>query len=157
MNLQAELENSNELIIRMENHINMLNTLLLPQEYVRKVNDPLLVETPNFYGLNVNGDSDSSDDDMLADYDAPPPSKQTELLLKSSQGETKLQSIGPKSSHIDHIDFMNCRQLINDAKRDTLVLKNQNEVLTKHSEININLLKQLSYMAAVSFCHKSGN
>lgn len=33
--LRAEIDNSQRLIIRMENHINMLNTLLIPHEYLK--------------------------------------------------------------------------------------------------------------------------
>lgn len=33
--LRSEIDNSQQLITRMENHINMLNTLLLPHEYLQ--------------------------------------------------------------------------------------------------------------------------
>ena len=40
--LRSEIENSKGLITRMENHINMLNTLLLPPEYLQSHQSQLL-------------------------------------------------------------------------------------------------------------------
>lgn len=59
--LRAELENSRELVVRMENHVNMLNTLLLPHEYIQRVSSQTVTNL---------SDSDSSYDDMLKDYGA---------------------------------------------------------------------------------------
>ena len=35
--IKAELEGAKDVVIRMENHINALNILLLPSEYVKRV------------------------------------------------------------------------------------------------------------------------
>ena len=47
--------------------------------------------------------------------------------------------------------------MINEQKRDNIILINKNEVLAKHNHINEILLKQLSHLAASSFSNKSGH
>ena len=144
--LQAEVENGQSLIIRMENHINSLNNLLLPHEFVQRIVEPEAFEMPNFYGSEFKHNSDSSDDDMMADYGS--------VSIPKPTNETKHKNnLDFKTSHID---FMNVQKLINEQKRDNIVLSNKNDVLAKHNHINEILLKQLSHLAASSFSNKSG-
>ena len=98
--LQAEVENSQSLIIRMENHINSLNKLLLPHEFVQRIVEPEALEMPNFYGSDFKHNSDSSDDDMMADYGSVSISKPA----NEPKGKINLDS---KTYHIDYINFMN--------------------------------------------------
>jgi len=135
--LHSEIQNSHSLLFRMENHINMLNTLLLPHDFVKVLVEPTGIQIQKFSSPEKNiSDSDSSSDDMLGDYGAI-------SVPKASNIESKYGIKGTKSMHIDHIDFMNCQKLINEAKRDSLIYKNQNELLTKENDINNVLLKQL--------------
>ena len=98
--LQAEVENSQSLIIRMENHINLLNKLLLPHEFVQRIVEPEAIEMPNFYGSDFKHNSDSSDDDMMADYGS--------VLISKPADEPKGKiNLDSKTSHIDYINFMN--------------------------------------------------
>ena len=98
--LKVEVENSQSLIIRMENHINSLNKLLLPHEFVQRIVEPEALEMPNFYGSNFKHNSNSSDDNMMADY-------RSVLILKPANEPKGKNNFDSKTSLIDYIDFMN--------------------------------------------------
>lgn len=71
------METSKDVIIRMENHINALNILLLPSDYIQRVSlsevTPIqlsIVKMNEEYDSEVGNDSDSSYDDMMKGFGA---------------------------------------------------------------------------------------
>jgi len=100
--LTAEVENSRDLIIQMENHINTLNTLLLPSEYIQSDRGSTLNPSSN------PDDSDSSYDDMLKDFGS------------VSTPSLPFQPTLPlRSRLLSHLDFLNCRKTLALLKAET--------------------------------------